>query len=391
LVLKMLEMQRNRMLMYTSCGWFFDDITGLESVQILRYAARVLQIAYPYEPDLKEQFLRVLGNASSNVKPPITGAELFDDKIIPQVAGLDRVAAHVAISYVFEEMPSKQDLYCYTIKIIDSTRERSGDKTLLVGRMMVLNTITTESQDLIFAVVHHGGVDLRCSVSDFLDHDKYDLLKQDLVNTFRLQSSTDLIRKLDRFFPTAYYRLRDLFVDRRRELIETATRKMYEDEAATFEEFYQKTKDLAGIIKSHEASLPDTFMAAARFVLNRSLLSELEKLSRGFYPDEFHPVLAEAKFWNIHLDLTAAAALISDCVLSLVGNLAKKPDDTAKMKEILQFLDLGKDLDISLDLSESQIAFFRIAQELQKSKAGPYEHLFKEVAQRLAVRLETAN
>ena len=66
---------------------------------------------------------------------------------------------------------------------------------------MVLNTVTTESQDLVFAVIHHGGVDLRCSVSDFVDGQKYDGLKQDLVNTFRIQSSTELIRKMDRFFP----------------------------------------------------------------------------------------------------------------------------------------------------------------------------------------------
>ena len=100
-VLKMLEMQRSRMLMYTSCGWFFDDISGLESMQILRYAARVLQIAYPYEPDLIEKFLKELDNASSNLNPPVTGADLFQEKIMPQVAGLERVAAHVAISYIF--------------------------------------------------------------------------------------------------------------------------------------------------------------------------------------------------------------------------------------------------------------------------------------------------
>ena len=161
----------------------------------------------------------------------------------------------------------------------------------------------------------------------------------------------------------------------------------YEDEAATFEEFYQKTKDLAGIIKAHDASLPDTFLAAASFVLNRSLLSELEKLAQGFYPDEFHPGLAEARFWNIHLDLTAAAALIGACVLSLVGRLAKNPNDSLKMQEILKFLDLGKDLDVSLDLSESQIAFFKIVKELEKGGPRTFEPLFRDVAQRLAVQL----
>ncbi len=38
-------MQRHAQLMYTSCGWFFDDISGIETVQIIAYAARVLQLA----------------------------------------------------------------------------------------------------------------------------------------------------------------------------------------------------------------------------------------------------------------------------------------------------------------------------------------------------------
>ena len=42
---ELMEMQRHAQLMYTSCGWFFDDISGIETVQIIAYAARVLQLA----------------------------------------------------------------------------------------------------------------------------------------------------------------------------------------------------------------------------------------------------------------------------------------------------------------------------------------------------------
>ena len=42
--LELMEMERHAQLMYTSCGWFFDDIAGIETVQIIAYAARVLQL-----------------------------------------------------------------------------------------------------------------------------------------------------------------------------------------------------------------------------------------------------------------------------------------------------------------------------------------------------------
>src|SRR5690606_19881857 len=44
-VLKMLGIQRMAMLMFTSCGWFFDEISGIETYQVLQYAARAMQMA----------------------------------------------------------------------------------------------------------------------------------------------------------------------------------------------------------------------------------------------------------------------------------------------------------------------------------------------------------
>ena len=266
LVLNLLEMQRNRMLMYTSCGWFFDDISGIEALQILRYAARVIQIAYSFDPTVLDDFLKELGEARSNVKPNLHGDQIFDEKIRPQVAGLANVAAHVAISSLFEEVPAKARLYCYDVKLLDSVREESAERTLVVGRISVLSRVTTENREFAFAVIHLGGVDLRCSVEEFFDQVKYEAVKQDLCDTFTAQSSTELFRTLDRHFPGGYFRLQDLFVDQRRKIVDSLTTKMYEMQAKMLEVFYEKNKDLAKLIVVHEAHVPDTFLAAAGFV-----------------------------------------------------------------------------------------------------------------------------
>jgi alpha-amylase/alpha-mannosidase (GH57 family) len=65
--LDLLEMQRHALLMYTSCGWFFDDIAGLEAVQILRYAARAMELAKAVsgrdlEPEFRERLALAPGN-----------------------------------------------------------------------------------------------------------------------------------------------------------------------------------------------------------------------------------------------------------------------------------------------------------------------------------------
>jgi len=381
--LKLLEMQRNRMLMYTSCGWFFDDIAGIESLQILRYAGRALQLAQPFDSSLIHAFLEVLSEAKSNVKPYLSGNQLFTQKIAPQVTALSKVAAHVAISSIFEKSRQRAKLYCYDVKIIDSARERSGERTLLFGRMSVLSRITTERQAFGFVVFHHGGVDLRCSLGDSAT----DAMKQDLFRTFRVPSSTALIRKLDEYFPGDYFTIGDLFVDQRRKVLEAVTHKMYEEQAVYFEEFYWKNRELASLIMDREANLPDTFVAAARFVINRNIRKELEKVPAGIFPDGLEAVLKEARFWNVTPDLSAAEKLLGSRILGLVKELSLNPADRNKTLEIVKFLDLGRDLDIHTHFGEAQICFFQMIRSLQPRMRKKLPSDIHELAERLGVRL----
>lgn len=77
-VWKLLEMQRSALLMFTSCGWFFSDLAGIETIQVMRYAARVVDLMEQLglEPRLKE-FLEILSEAKSNRPEKGNGAEIF--------------------------------------------------------------------------------------------------------------------------------------------------------------------------------------------------------------------------------------------------------------------------------------------------------------------------
>ena len=80
--LTLLEMQRNALLMYTSCGWFFSEISGIETIQILRYAARALEIAEGLGfASPRRRFLAMLAEASSNIREYGNGAEIFQNQV----------------------------------------------------------------------------------------------------------------------------------------------------------------------------------------------------------------------------------------------------------------------------------------------------------------------
>ena len=389
--LKLLEMQRNRMLMYTSCGWFFDDITGIESLQVLRYAARTIQLLQPYDATALDDFLAILSQAESNTRSNPRGDEIFKARIWPQVSSLEHVASHVVISSAFEELPIRERLYCYDIEVLDLVRERSVERVFLLGRLRVKDRVTLQCSDFVCAAIYLGEVDLRCSVKNFVNNEDYTSLKRDLLSAFYRYSSTELLRQMDKRFSEEYFSMKDLFVEQRIRIIEAATNKMYEEQAGLFEVFYRTNKDLAKLIVTYEAKLPDTFLAAARFVLSRTFLRELEKLSGGFYPDRLEPVLEEARFWKIQLDISSAEKLMRRRIMELMKELGKNPWDRSVCLEILKFLDLGSNLEIKLEISQAQIEFLLILKQLWAVPQKGFPPNFPELAERLYVRLEKNN
>jgi alpha-amylase/alpha-mannosidase (GH57 family) len=77
----LLELERNALRMFTSCGWFFDDIAGIEAVQILRYAARAIDLAGPEGPALEAGLLERLAAAQSNQPGVESGRDVYRDLV----------------------------------------------------------------------------------------------------------------------------------------------------------------------------------------------------------------------------------------------------------------------------------------------------------------------
>lgn len=387
LALELLEMERHRLGMYTSCGWFFDDLSGIETQQILRYAARVIQLAARFDTRLEDDFLAILSEARSNRRERFTGEQIYRNWIRGQVADLAKVAAHVTVASVFGLISLNGGIYCYKVKVEDSAREEFGERVLVVRRMTVQHSLTGELRHFVAALIYFGGVDFRCSVKEFEDMDSYEAMKTDLVHSCKEPSSTELTRLLDKYFPGDYFSLHHLFVEERARAVKTVTQQMYKEQAALFESFYRKHREFAKLIMTEEGPIPETFLAAARFVLRRTFLAELEKLGEGHFPDELAVILEEARFWKIDLDTRTAEKLISHRLLELVRDLEQDPGDTALSDEIIRFLDLCAEHELPVSLGPSQIVFFKIVRSIEIADRTALPHRFPDLAQRLAVRI----
>jgi alpha-amylase/alpha-mannosidase (GH57 family) len=80
----LLDAQRNALLMYTSCGWFFNDLAGIETVQILRYAARAVDLYEQLgEKPPVEAVLDILAQARSNDPAAGDGRQIWYEQVLP--------------------------------------------------------------------------------------------------------------------------------------------------------------------------------------------------------------------------------------------------------------------------------------------------------------------
>ncbi len=274
--LKLLDMQRMGLLMFTSCAWFFDEISGLETTQILKYACRAIQIAKDFGSDLEESLLPDLKKAPSNKKEFGDGAKIWQQKIRPCTVDLSRVLAHYAIGSIYQKN-QKDRIYCYQLSHQDQVILSQNGSHLAVGRLKVSSTITLEEQEGIFAVFHFGGVDFQCLLKPYPNNEGYETFKKDILNLYKTSSLGDVHDWVKEIFAPGRFYLKDLFSEERQRLINLLLQERMENHILLLEDWVKE--DIGTLIKLIEmgVALPNPMKMALTLILDRALEKGLQE------------------------------------------------------------------------------------------------------------------
>jgi len=158
-VLGLLEMERQAMLMQTSCGWFFDDIAEPGSVQVMRHAGRAMDLARRVLGiDLEAAFIEILTRAPSNDPGCATGAAVYEAQVRPAAADLARVGAGAALYEIFGLVPLAAASGMYAIRGDWPYRSDTGGRQSLLGTVRVQSRVTGE-EAFFDAVASFAGID----------------------------------------------------------------------------------------------------------------------------------------------------------------------------------------------------------------------------------------
>ena len=356
--LRLLEMQRQAMLMYTSCGWFFAELSGLETVQVLKYAARAIQLALDATGTDLEPLLRdALARAPTNLAEFESGAVIYDRLVKPSVVSLEGVAAHHAIAGVLEDWERSGRIFCYRYELRARRREGAGIATLAVAHVVLSSLVTRERLDLTSGVLHLGGSDFRCGLRPFTSAGEHAKLERELFAELDRVSLAQVVRELDQRFVGRDYTLRDLFSDERREV---ATR-LLRDTLARYEsdylQIFEANRRLMEFLREISSPVPLTLRVAA----DVGLTHELKRVARAVVDGRAelsvaHRELAQldalAQRLGAKPSLDEVRPLIAKLVAARLGSLYEGARGAAL--ELGELVDLSDRLGLHLDFWHSQ-------------------------------------
>jgi alpha-amylase/alpha-mannosidase (GH57 family) len=362
-VLKLLEMQRHALLMYTSCAWFFAEISGLETVQMLAYAARAMQLAQEVTGvELESGVLERLAAAPSNrLQLAAHGHDVYLKLVKPAVATLRTVIADYAISGLIEPNSPQSALQLYEIQELSAHRESRASFTLATGRVRVQSQLTGESLQAIYAALNSDGHDWRCSVKGYVDVEDYRPLREELFRLFAYESLTEVVRALDAYFGEDYFALAHLFPDEQRRIGRVLLAKSLEPFARACRELYHTNQRLMYFLRGEHLPLPTALRTAAESTLNADISDAAQRLTAGqLTPDELLERIRgyqwEAKRLECSLEFDplrrALEAVIERHVVAL-------PQDAGQAQTPRLALEVAQELQLELNLWRVQNLFWQ--------------------------------
>ncbi len=359
--MELLEIQRQAMLMYTSCGWFFSEISGIETVQIMKYAARAMQLAAKFTgKNLEKRFLEILSEAKSNIPEFGTGKDIFERFVRPSIVTLKQIACVWAVSSLYEDFEDEENIYCYTVTRKDYEHIQKGSSTLAVGHIEVLSGITGQRSNLMFALMQYADGDFHCSIKEYSDADEYQNIKQSLINTFRQNPITEIIRALDEAFGKEYFTLKDIFIEERRKILQILLRNKMKRFAQTYQALYNEAKGSIGQMQELGVELPEEFKIAAKYALSKKF-NDIVVEAGGFVDESDLQLIKginyEAKVINLKLDKTQANKIFAKKIEQNINRLAYSLE-FQQAELLMELFDYAEKMELEIDIAEAQNTYY---------------------------------
>jgi alpha-amylase/alpha-mannosidase (GH57 family) len=346
--LKLMELQRHLMLMYTSCGWFFDELSGLETVQVIQYACRAVQLSREVLGDhVEEGFLQALAQAKSNIAEHQDGASIYSKFAKAAAVDLWKLAAHYAITSLFKSYAEPARIYCYSVDQTDHQSLEAGRMRLGLGRARFTSEITGESEQIVFAALHFGDHNLHCGTRVFRDEETYQKQVQEMTAAFSAAEIPEVLRVMDKELASTYS-LKSMFRDDQRAILKQILNAPLEEAENAYRQIYEDHVPLANFLREIGVPLPKAIATAAEFALNSNLRRAFANEDMDL--EQVRKFLEESRCGAIALDCTTLEYTLRQTIERFFERFAAEPGDVVCLERLEAIVEMARSLPFEVAL-----------------------------------------
>ena len=357
--LRLLELQRHAMLMYTSCGWFFDELSGIETVQVIQYAGRALQLAQTtLDLKLETDFLDRLARAPSNIPEHRDGRRIYEKFVRPAIVDREHLGAHFAVSSLFEDYPDQARIYKFTFDQEDRQTFEHEKARLVIGRARVTLETTRGSDVFSYAAMHRGDYDVNCGVRYFRGEKPFQKLLEEIGRAFEQADIERVTRLMEQHFGEPHYSLKSLFRDEQRKILDQILTSTGQDLETRYRQIADQYTPLMRFLKNIGVPLPPALRTAAVFIFNTELRRNFEKDDPD--PARLKTLLEEARTDNVELNREALGYAIKSYLDRQLEQLIEAPDDLPLLTRTAEIAEIVRMMDFEVNLWKTQNLYFSL-------------------------------
>jgi alpha-amylase/alpha-mannosidase (GH57 family) len=379
-VLKLMELERHAMLMYTSCGWFFDDLSNIETIQILEYAARAIQLGEELFGDhaAESSFLEILEEAQSNLPEVGSGRALYQKFVKPAMIDSRSAVGHYAISSLFQDYPERSEFYSYLVDRKCSKTIASGKSRLSVGRCALTSRITLESAELEYGAVHLGDHNLSAGVRDCqADHPAKEILHE-MAGAFEKADGAAVLRLIDGCFGQPVFSLKSLCRDEQQKVLDTILKSVNADLEELERQAFERTAPLMRFWLDLGLELPAHFRNIAAASINAQLLRALG--AEALDADRALGLIEAAGFWHVDLDREGLELALRGTIEKLAGLSRDNPGDLPSLRRFAAAVELAPRLPFTVNFYRTQNSYYDLFRSGYPEMKTAAEHGDKSAA-----------
>ncbi len=365
-VLRLMEMQRNALLMFTSCGWFFDEISGIETVQILQYARRAIQVARSVSnKELNDEFKKRLGEAHSNLPEYGSGSNVFERFVIPAEVTLTHIGMHYAVSSLFAENPDDLSVFNYTCRSSDFRRIRQGSQKLAVGRTHVKSRVTLSEKHFSFVVLYLGQHHVIGKAFESIPEEEYHEFCNEVIDAFYASNLSEVMELFRRYPDQRGFSFFDMFKDEQIKMLTGILNYGIGLASSSYKKINDRNYSIINVMRNSGLHPPEILVKNLELVLNHELRELFSANPDPIKIRDLKRVIREIKKWEFMLDKTELHFICTNKVNSMLtaignihsGNIQEVLDRLHNMREAL---DMISRVGIHPELNEVQDVLFNM-------------------------------